>query len=386
MLHRYLFLLALWLPFFGHAQTDSLSSTAEKIIQARRELRAAFSIDNRQDVQYWLEILHQLEDADHLPTQWDERWLLYIWLENYTPLLEEAARFSVATEEENIYKVPPPADSLFELLDNRMYAMHEQLAKEIAGSFLSAEEKAFGQLVLELLLRLNTGDEAEAAYDARLTEFRTLYPTTRFARFIRKRMYNQAPPGDWGVGLDALFLHGTWSGEIERSLRPCFGADFALFFWKKRWNYLLRFSVGGQRLLSDVVQNGYVWPEEDPSTFFAVDLEAGYDLLNKSRFRLFPTLGVGFSSVHPPTPDEEEGPNPDYYEFFKFRGFHLTGALQADVKFKSPESEVRSSYQGVRVRLGYRYLNLDKENPYMKGNMFFFAVGFTLFGRQAQSE
>ncbi|MBK9335144.1 MAG: hypothetical protein IPM98_00605 [Lewinellaceae bacterium] len=196
-------------------------------------------------------------------------------------------------------------------------------------------------------------------------------------------MYHKTPADDWGLGLDLLFLHGSWSGDLERTLRPLFGIDMGIFFSKKRLTGAVRFAAGGQKLAQSLVQNGYEWPEGDPSTLLAGDLEIGYNLYNKDKVRIFPTIGGGFSGIHPPA--DEEGDTPEYYEFFKFRGWHYQAALHADIKFGTNENNVAGSYHGIRLRVGHRWLNLDKNNPVLSGNMFFVAVGYTIFGQQPQT-
>ncbi len=378
--------LLLVLPLCADAQPDSIPGQAMQIASCRQQLIRAFESEDRAYTQFWMDSLRRLDDDRFMALQWDERWLLYFWLENYAPVFSEVSRFSSAEEDRNALKNPPPADSLFEKVDNYLYAGRDQVFQQIRAAMLRTEEIQFAGLLLEYLLRLHTQGEDADAYDTRLGEFLKQYPASAFAPFIRSKMYNSQPPlppGKWALGADILFMHGTWTGALERTLGSSFGGDFALAYWQNRWNGLLRAAVGGQKLLRDVEQSNYIWEKDESATFLAVELELGYDIVNTTRFRLFPSIGGGYTSITPPSGDEDD-PNPDYFDFFKFRGAHLTAALQADVKFKSTESSVEGSYHGVRVRMGYRLLNLDKENPLMKGNMFFFAVGYTLFGRQPQ--
>ncbi len=371
------------MPLGAHAQTDSLPATEHQIATCRQEIIRAFLHDDQQEARVWMDSLRRLEDNDYLTTQWDERWLLYYWTENYSPLFQEVARFSNAGEEANSYKVPPPADSLFDRLDSRIFAERESYFLQLQQAALPAEESEFVVLLLEYLLRISTQESETESYDARLNQFLSRYPKTRFSGFIHKRMYNTAPPGNWALGADVLFLRGNWTDMLERNLRTCYGADLGLSFWKNRWSLFLRVPVGFQKLANPIEEKGYIWEKDESSVYFGIELETGYDLYNKSRLRILPTVGGGFSSLHPPE-GTEENPNPDYFDFFKFRSGHLTTAVQADVKFKAGTGKVATTYQGVRVRLGIRWINFGKQNPGLRGNMFFFAVGYTLFGRQPQ--
>lgn len=376
----YLFLMLLSLPAAG--QINKSLEQAVKAAAARDTLIMAFRISDRETCRQYLDTLRRLEDNDYLPLQWDEKWLLYLWLEEYQAALNEAARFTKGWEEWNMMKMPPPKDSLFEVVDNQMYLDRDLYFERIRLSNLSAEDREFAGLLLHFLLRLSPEEPATSEYDARLNAFLQRYPQSRYAHFIRKRMYNTPPPGNWALSFDMLLFQGNWTGALEQNFRTSYGGDFGLAWWGKRWNVYFRVPIGFQKLNRPVVVKGYEWAKDESSNFFALELETGYDLINQPRLRILPTIGGGYSTLRPPGGDEDD-PNPDYFDFFKFRGAHLTAALQADVKFKSTSMNVASSYHGIRVRLGYRWLNLGPENPAIRGNMFFFAVGYTIFGRQS---
>ena len=364
------------------AQTDSTQSQTSRIAACRQELLYAFWADNRGDVQYWLDSLLQLENDQFTALQWDERWFLHLWLENYSPLLSEVEAFNPETEHQNLWKFSPPQDSLYEWLDNLAYRDRDILFSQIRSAWLNNEEREFTGLLLEYMLRLATEQEAQLQFDERLNQFLKKYPDSRFKRFIHDKMYYYKPGGRWGLGLDLLFLSGTWDGSLERTLKPCFGADLAIGYWRKGWNAYLRFPVGAQQLARPVEEKGYIWEKGESSTFLGIELEGGYDVINTKRLRMLPTVGGGYSLAFAPTGDEDD-PKPDYFEYFSFGGAHLSAALQADVKFNLGAGNVAGTYHGVRVRMGYKWLNLGRKNNAFQGNMFFFAVGYTLFGRQA---
>ncbi|MBL7774440.1 MAG: hypothetical protein JNK89_00470 [Saprospiraceae bacterium] len=343
---------------------------------------AAFEQDDRLNAQFWLDSLSRLESELHRSMYWDERWLLYIWLEQYPTLFTEVQQFSQGAEEQALYKIPPTPDSLFTRLDNRLYENQAYLFDQVRKAWLNTEERAFSSLLISYLLRLSSSEPAASEFDDALKAFLKTYPSSSFAPFIRMRMFNRPPAAKWAIGGDLMFSNGNWTENLEGSLRPMFGVDLAFFYWRHRLNAGLRLNIGGQKLANDIEENLYIWPKDDPSTFFCVELEAGYDLYNKPRLRIYPTLGGGFSSIH--APEDEENSNPDYYQNFRFNGWHWTAALQADVKFKPDANSVSGSYTGVRIRLGRRWLNLDDGNPAFRGNMFFISAGFTIFSRQAE--
>jgi hypothetical protein len=144
-------------------------------------------------------------------------------------------------------------------------------------------------------------------------------------------------------------------------------------------------SVGGARLRRDVEEAGYIWPEDDQTVFFGLELETGYDLLHTSKVRFTPLVGGGFTVLAPPSGDEEEDPLPEYYENFRFFSGSVFGALQADLRlggFSGEENEfAQGSSHGLRLRAGYRRMYFDRKNPFLAGDMVFLSVGYQLFGR-----
>ena len=381
--HWFMFLL--WLMAWGipngvTAQEDSITAPLRAIIDARQELAVAIEQDQRLDVQFWLDSLQRMDSTQYLPLHWDERWLLYIWLENYTALFTEVALFDNGLQETEYYKISPPEDSLFTQLDHWLYEDRAYLFDQIRKGFLSTEERGFTTLMLSYLLRLNITDAEKVDNDDQLSRFLKKYPKSRFSSFIRNHMFYEVPGGNEAIALDLLFLQGNWSDGLEKHFRPLFGAEIGLAYSYKRWIGGARFAFGGQKVDRDVDENRFIWPEDDPSTFLAVELETGIDLINRPRIRILPLVGGGFSTLRPP--EDDESPNPDYYDHFKFNGWHLTAAIQADVKFGLGSGNIKGSYHGVRVRLGHRWLNFRPDNPALAGDMFFFAVGYTLFGRQ----
>ncbi|MBK9335145.1 MAG: hypothetical protein IPM98_00610 [Lewinellaceae bacterium] len=148
------------IPVAVATQTDSLPAPAINIAQCRQNLHRAFARNDRPDVQYWLDSLRRLEDDRYLALYWDERWLLYLWLENYAPLLLEVAQHNSLAETLEMYKLPPPKDSLFDLLDTRMYEDRLYLFDQVRKGWLTAEERAFSALLVNYLLRLSV-EEAD---------------------------------------------------------------------------------------------------------------------------------------------------------------------------------------------------------------------------------
>lgn len=383
------------------AQQDSLPKQTEtpvsqRIIVARQELLASFLNDDPAGTSLWRDSLMRLEDSTHVALVWDERWLLYYWEEAYGNLFDEVVRLDATERRRLANKQAPPKDSLFEQLDQALYDIRFQVYEKISRGFLTEEEKQFALIELDYLLRLNQAEIESGEWNKRLDAYLQLHPDSRFKPYIQSNLYVPAEKvrakkvkTDRGFSLDFLFSSGRWRDELEKTIRSPYGFEVGLSYWLKHWNFGLRCNFNWQKLNRSVFQNGYEWPKNDPTVLIAPALEMGYDILNNRKVKVFPSLVAGISILKPPGVDEEEEePLPDYYsDFFFVKGF-LGAALTADVKlkvFNSDDEEYPDvSFVGARIRVGYNWLNWENDNPALRGDLFYFAIGVSLFGHAAE--
>lgn len=362
------------------AQNDSLP-LPQQISQARLSLRASFLKADQAESGLWIETLNGLENNVYIGLNWDERWLLYYWADNFGALLAEASIFGANERAVQAYKQNPPSDSLFEFIDATVYAQRFAILQKIQKAFLNAEEKAFASLLLEYLLRLNTNEDDWAA---RLDAFGTTYPASKFNYFLKSIKPKILVPANKGFGFSGHFLSGTWSGQLERSLNPLFAAQFDFYYWVDRWNVSASTILGGQKLARDIYDGSYTWPKKDPSNYFSFGLEFGYDLINNNKVRLFPAIGGAVATLRPTAPGEDASDEElDIYDNFSFLEAHLTVSVTADAKLFGKNAAdwgaPKGSYHGVRLRVGYNWLNFKNQNYLLAGNMFYIAVGYNLF-------
>lgn len=368
------------------AQTDSIRTPKPQLLEqrinaARLELKSSFINQDPAGAGLWLDSLNRLEDDSYIGVNWDERWLLYYWAENYGALLAETSQFGANERNIQAWKVPPPADSLFEIIDSTMYERRFDQFQNIRHAFLNDEEKAFSTLLLEYLLRMNKDEDDWAE---RLDAFENKYPASRFNYFLGSVKPALLKPANKGFGLSMQFVSGSWSKEIERSLNPLFAAQFDCYYWVDRWNITLNALFGGPRLARAVTDGEEIWPKNDPTSFASFGLELGYDIVNNSKVRIFPAIGGALASLKPPTPDEDsEEEVPSYYDNFTFLEGHFTASITADAKLFGKNHRdwgvPKGSYHGVRLRVGYNFLNFKGQNEMLGGNLFYFAVGYNLF-------
>lgn len=377
-----------FVSFFSNAQDTTIvfQSRATEITAVRKELITAFSTEDFVSASLWIDSLRGLENLEYVGLVWDERWLLYYWTESYGNLFEEVAQFNETQRAIDDLKNQPAPDSLFQWIDQTLYARRFEIFQSIQKAFLNEEEKAFANLLLEYLLRLEH-DESEWA--SRIEAFIKRYPTSRFntyLAYIKPHVRNKSN-SKTGFGIDLLLTQGTWRGELERTLRPSFGIDFGITLWHERWNYMLRLAIGGQKLGRDIENNpNDIWPKGESSNFFTPTFDLGYDIISTPKFRFTPTVGGGLAILKPPTEEDDEGNSISEYPTFGFTNGQLNAALNLDVKLHDVFDEdvfegSTNGYGAIRARIGYRWMNLGKRNYRLDGGMIFFSIGYSLLLR-----
>jgi len=370
---------------YGTAQQDVFieSSKTTQIRKARLQLDTAFLYDDLPTASLWIDSLIRLEDENYVGLVWDEQWLLYYWSGLFSNVLDEAARYNAEVRQQQSWKTQPPDDSLFDHLDRTLLERRYNIFAEIERAFLNEEEKAFATLLLEYLLRTNT-DRVE--WNTKIENFLKKYPSSRFSTYLRTIKPHIPKRGKDGFGAFITFKNGQWLGEMERTARPINGLEFGFSYWRNRFNCQLVAAVGSARLDRDVFESGFIWPKGETYTSTMYYLEVGYDLLNKPKLRIFPTVGGGYNGFRPTTPEDDKDPNPDYYELFRYPAGHLQAVLNVDLKWRSYTNRFNGvpngSYHGPRIRVGYQWTNRGGQNPALGGDLFFLAVGYTLLTMQ----
>jgi hypothetical protein len=369
-------LLALWaFPALLTAQTNSLPA---RIATARQELRSAFVANDPAAAALWMDSLTRLENSTYVGLVWDERWLLYFWEEAYGNMFDEVARFDAAEWGRQGYKIKPPADSLFEILDQALYEQRFEMYNRLQQGFLNEEERAFSVLQLDYLLRLNPDKKDWAA---RLDAFLSRYPASRFADYVRSIRPEIITPGRRGFGFSAAYANGNWTGALDHSLTTLNALEVEIYIWRKGWHFGLNSLTGSPVLGRRIEHHGFNWLQGDGTYFRDVGLEVGRDLLDNDRLRITPSVGVYLSTLSPAPP--LVGENPDYYSEFYFGDGHLAAALTADLKLFNQDWHLvgieKGTFHGLRLRAGYHWLRMGRQNPAFGGNLFYFALGYHLF-------
>lgn len=384
-IHITLFLLII--PAWIFSQPDSLPrrqrplSRSEKIADTRWDLQYNFEQNDVSGVAFWLDSLTHLSNEEYTAIAWDERWLLYLWMGAYGNLLEEVAEMNRNTLALEAEKIQAPEDSLFEIIDRTLYDNRFELFQRVKDGFLTEEERLATFLLIEYLLRLQV--DKKDAYNSAVEAFIKRYPGSRYNPFLRTTLYFVYKPDlQQGFSLDLSFTYGAWRGALERHLAPFYGLEFGMAYWRKRVNYGLRFGIGGTKLRRDIEQNGFFWLKDESATVWYLDLDAGYDIINNQKLRVYPAITGGISRCAAEQPSEDNDV-PDYYQNFRFFSASWGAALHFDVKFKLTKPEPGEtgsySYNAVRLKVGWRRSYWGRDNNKLAGDMLYLSVGFSPF-------
>jgi hypothetical protein len=250
-------------------------------------------------------------------------------------------------------------------------------------------------MTLEYLLQL---DKTETNWGLKPTNYRTVYPNSRFDRFAvflrdvtaytvespKKAVRSLGKP-TWALQLDAGLYGGYWRGyEVERSLNASYAFDLGFTYWRKKHSLAWRIALGGQKIQRDLYEDNEVWYSGSSSNFTVTGLEYGFDVINNQRLRLTPSVGYNASFLFPPIPDEEDVNEPLVSDLFRYNEFHPSIALSLDLKHQPKEKTMvnQSFYHGFKIRGGLRWMQFGKDNPSLEGYQIFFSIGYGIFTYQ----
>jgi hypothetical protein len=360
----------------AQAQTPVLADTIELIAIARANLRKAVRAGDKTQGNTHLKALLSMTSCLHWSLGWDERWLTYHWADQQRALLNELRGYDdIARFIEN-YCVLPPSDSLFEQLDLTMYQEREQYSLRLADLQFNPEEQTFLNLHLEYLLRNNTEVEQE-----RRALFLKDYPNSKYAEFVRTFMNLPPKPKKQYFSFDVMAFSTNWTNNLDLTLRPGWGFQSALTVHRNRFNFTGKFSASWQNLSKPVYEDTFIWEKSAPSVYNNYGLEFGYNVLNRSKVRIAPALEAGVSKVYAPS-DSSQYTDPQ--TIFNYTSAYLGAGVTFDLKMfpKSTYSKGLKSapYNGVRVRVGYHRMYLNRQQEDLKGNMLYLAFGFQFSG------
>lgn len=389
-MRTFLLLVSLCGYFRTLAQTDTIFriplaelTATERIAQDRQLLREAFLSEDDPTANALLDTLHLvLEDSFLAATYAEERWLIWYWTGRYDRIFAEVTRYDQRYRFLQSQKVPPPADSLLDLLDEVSQAHNEQLYQAIAAADLNTEEKSFASLHLEYLLSPRPTLRQMTDQDERVLAFLEKFPRSRFRAYAREFLYSGTKMQNRGNDLDAMLTVARPDRQLGVNFRNSFGFSLAYGVWRERWQFGGRASLGFMQ-----ADRNFSLERTDvaaDSTIFSACLtpEAGYILWNGPKMRLMPCLGAGLAFMSVPAradPDLE----------LSYRYLNVCAQLGAliDYRFGKIQRDDEwftggSSQLALRIGLGYQWLGFGGNDPQLRGGQFFVGVGLGFQARR----
>ncbi len=346
-----------------------------KIAAARQELKTAFEQEDFGLVNAWLGFLeNDLATDDYATTDFDERWMLYFWTNNYSQLFNEVADYERLRLEKYQFQNPPPEDSLFNLVDKFTFQNRYELYSNLRTNFLSEEEQALAAMLVDYLLREDAKPENRKSRNQKSEAFLKKYPNSRFRKFVYKNLYNEMVYSKNVWGGDILGVYGRADGALGVNFRPFWGGEFAVLYGRKKWSGAFRARFGAHDVRRSFYErNALIAPD---SSAFLVDLglDFGYQLAETDKLKIWPSVGFGFSIL-----SVSDSPNnPDLSQKEVFSSPFFAPALNLGVKFAEKLNETPPT---LRFRIGYKIQNFEKKNVELAGNQVFIAAGIGFSGR-----
>lgn len=389
---RYIFLIFSFLfAVYASAQPDTIFripmaelTVTEQIAQDRQLLRAAFINLEDSTVNSLLDTLDLvLEDSFLAATYPEERWLLWYWTGNYPRLFGDLHRYDQRYRFLQSQKVPPPADSLMNLLDEVSTSSAHLLYQKIAAARLSAEETAFAILHLEYLLSPRPTDAEIAAQDDNVIAFLEKFPHSRFRPYILEFLYSGTKTVNSGYDFDLMLTVGRPDGHYGSHMKTSFGASLSFAWWKNRFQLGGRIGMGfqGTRIDFDLERTEVAKDSLGISGFMGP--EAGFTLIDNKKIRLTPIIGAG--GVLLSIPGRRDA---DFAQRFSY--FNVYGNFGFNLDYRIGHAQQESDWEGggmnqnaVRVSVGYQWLALGSNDDALRGNLLYISVGYNLRNRKA---
>lgn len=185
---------------------------------------------------------------------------------------------------------------------------------------------------------------------------------------------------NFGYGMHAGFGTGILTGTISDFFTPTFNFMFGFDLAYKNTMLFLNGTLAGNRVKSEYIENGILWPQNLKTNVAVIDVSIGQAFIDNSKHKLTPFAGLGILEFSAANGEGEA------YKDHRIVNYGLIYGLNYDFKFKHGIRLTPSPYgatfrdrteQNVRLRL---YIT-SAEYGDMKGTSINLTVGYSLFGR-----
>lgn len=323
-------------------------------------------------------LINEVEDGYYTALYPTELFMISYWTGEY----DQLANSIVSLDKEKLARynrtIAPPRDMLYVKLIERSWENLEMLENKILVSPLETVQKDF------LLLHLNymvSGDPLMVMSQEEVNQMAELYmethPSSPYVDYIRNNIRYHFVPNDWGLGMELFTGYGMLTGELSNqySNTVLVGFDFEIEY--KKLTLFLRGYVGIGKLKKDREFSTGIWEKGSSSNIGIPEASIGYAILENSKIKLSPFVGIGGFEVTAPQPDIDKFPELDDAEIFSTAytfginaNFKLGWDTAAHLMYSVPPDK---SYWFFRVRYGYTLPQINQVGH--NGNFHHITIG-----------
>lgn len=277
-------------------------------------------------------LIEKAEDENYTALYPVEHFLILYWTREYVELGRVIARLDSLELEKYNQRIRPPADMLFQKLQEKTIEYAEVLEKRIYNAQLDRETKSllllnFKYLMSDTEIDPYLQDTLNTQANLFMDDWTESSYNTYVGRFIRQRYV----PKKWGMAFEFFSGYGIYTGALSESYtnNVPFGVAFDIAY--KKFEFYLRDYIGFNSIKKDFSYSSGIWEKGSRAMVFIPETSLGYVISDNNRFKVSPFAGIGAMDISPPSADTEE--KPDLKEVsLEFTTTWMTG-VNIDIKF-----------------------------------------------------
>jgi hypothetical protein len=328
-------------------------------------------------------LIEKAEDDNYTALYPVEHYLILYWTREYEELGRVIARLDSLQLEKYNQRIRPPADMLFQKLQERTVEYAEVLEKRIQHAPIDSEKKSFLLLNFKYLISdIHVEPYLLDTLNTQSDMFIEEWPESVYNTFVRKFIRQRYVPKKWGMAFEFFSGYGIYTGALSESFtnNVPFGVAFDICY--KNFELYLRDYIGFNSIKKDISYSSGIWDKGSKAMVFLPEASLGYVISNNNRFKVSPFAGIGAMDIAPPTDDTEK--NPDLKEVsLEFTTTWMTG-VNIDIKFgpsKVPDWKPKTNYGFMRIRYAYNAPQYSGKYSGASGKMHYITIGFGGFAR-----
>lgn len=314
-------------------------------------------------------------------------YLLY-WTEDYKELTDFIKQVDFNHPVSNSVAILARVDNLYPTLIQKTIEHKDILLIAIQNSSETDMDKDFLALQLEDIIRAggsSGGIDFKSEQTLHINDlsdaFLEKYPDSPYDKVIRETIRFKFEESPWthffDVGLGPVIHQGGLSNYINSS---GFYAEGSYDLRYKKLIGILGLGVSAQSLKKDIEINNTIWENGKHSNIFNIFLNAGYEVIETGKWRVYPFLGIGYQGFSANEKDSKENPalkNLNLNSLFTQVGFGI------DYIYNNTQtSQLHYVLERVSLKYSYRLPKYEKKYMGMDGFTHCIVVSWGMGGRK----